>query len=336
MAIVAWLCASILMLPVSAQQSWGGFDPLTADLAPQQLDPALFAYDPAVPLDVVVTEVVQLGDVQVDDLSYKSAGTGRVPAYLYRPVRLSDRPAPALVLMHGLPGSRGQLGRLARAYAQAGVWVLTISAPYARVDLPYRESVALLMGAPLFNDYDRTETVQVIADLRRAVDLIAATPGVDPARIGYVGFSMGGGFGAIMAAVEPRLKAVALMAPTSGLVTWVHTRARSHEIAQKLADLTAEARERWTRQMWEVEPARWLARAPSIPLLIQAGAQDSAVTRSDTERLASAAPQSARLQWYDTGHNLDARAYADQAAFLAGHLGFDHRRFVPPDRLFGR
>lgn len=336
MAIVAWLCAAILVLTAPGQPSAGAFDPLKADLAPQWLDPALFGYDAAVPLDVVVAEVVQLGAIQVEDLNYKSGGAGRVPAYLYRPLVPGNRPAPALVLMHGLPGARGQLGRLAQAYARAGVWVLTISAPYARVDLPYRGSVELLMGAPRFDEYDRLETIQVVADLRRAVDVLAATPGVDPARIGYVGFSMGGGFGAIMAAVEPRLKAIALMAPTSGLVTWVYTRTRSHEIGEKFAQLSIEARERWTREMWAVEPVRWLARAPSIPLLIQAGEQDTAVTRSDTERLVSAAPPSATLRWYHTGHNLDGRAFADQAAFLAGHLGFDHRHFVPPDRLFGR
>lgn len=47
-----------------------------------------------------------------------------------------------------------------------------------------------------------------IADLKATVDLLAARPDVDPARIGAIGWCMGGGFALKIAAREPRLKAV--------------------------------------------------------------------------------------------------------------------------------
>lgn len=47
-----------------------------------------------------------------------------------------------------------------------------------------------------------------LADLKAAIDHLVARPDVDPARIGAIGWCMGGGFALKLAAREPRLKAV--------------------------------------------------------------------------------------------------------------------------------
>jgi carboxymethylenebutenolidase len=47
-----------------------------------------------------------------------------------------------------------------------------------------------------------------IADLKAAIDQLVARPDVDPARIGAIGWCMGGGFALGLSASEPRLKAV--------------------------------------------------------------------------------------------------------------------------------
>src|SRR5260370_13416973 len=48
-----------------------------------------------------------------------------------------------------------------------------------------------------------------ISDLRAALTHLAVTPGVDPQRIGAIGFCMGGGFAVAWACTDDRLKAIA-------------------------------------------------------------------------------------------------------------------------------
>jgi dienelactone hydrolase len=280
---------------------------------------------------VQVTSRVDRGGHEFIDLTYASPVLGRVPAHLYRPLNAAGD-TPALVLMHGLPGTRHQMAPLAAAYADAGVFVLAITAPYSRVDLPYREPA--LIPAPRFDEYDRIEAEQVIQDLRRGIDLLEQTEGVDPSRIGYAGFSAGGGYGALMAAVEPRLAAVALMAPTSGLVTWLDHTHESHPVNQTFRELSAETRGSWRSSMWPVEPVRWLARASALPLLVQAAELDTSVTRGDTETLLAAAPEGTLVRWYDAPHGLSPAAFQDQARFFARHVGVDATRFMSPPRGF--
>jgi cephalosporin-C deacetylase-like acetyl esterase len=56
-----------------------------------------------------------------------------------------------------------------------------------------------------FDERDRREQIQLIVDLRRAVDLLVARDDVDPDRIGYLGVSYGGAMGGLLAGVEDRV-----------------------------------------------------------------------------------------------------------------------------------
>ena len=55
------------------------------------------------------------------------------------------------------------------------------------------------------------ELVGRITDLRRGLDYLATRPDIDSSRIGFFGPSAGGQIGLVLAAVEPRYQAVALM-----------------------------------------------------------------------------------------------------------------------------
>ena len=58
----------------------------------------------------------------------------------------------------------------------------------------------------------------LVVNARRALDVLAARPDVDPKRLGVVGFSLGAQTAAILAGDEPRLKAVGIMSGRGGPV----------------------------------------------------------------------------------------------------------------------
>lgn len=68
--------------------------------------------------------------------------------------------------------------------------VLAPTAPPARTDLEYREP--RLFPSPLYSRWDSAEVVHTVVDVRRAVDLLAEHPSVDPDRIGFVGHMSSG------------------------------------------------------------------------------------------------------------------------------------------------
>ena len=295
-------------------------------------DTALFAYDAAAPLDVEIGRRSRNRGFTLVQLDYASPDGGRVPALLYEPALVSASPAPAVLLMHGLPGSRGSLSSLAAAYARAGVYVLAISAPWAR--RPAYRPFSLL-PTPLFDDHDRAELVQLIRDLRRAVDYLESDPRIAADRIAFVGHSAGGMAGALLAGVEQRVAAWVLMAATPGWISTIrhYEATRPDEFwLEPLDALTAEQRAAWTRGLEPLEATHWIGNARA-PMLLQAGTLDRSVPAADVQRLFDAASEPKSIEWYALPHALGPTAFADQARFLARHLGFPADRFVAPDRM---
>ena len=95
-------------------------------------DESVFDYDRRTPLSVVEHGRGKRDGFWRVNLDYRSLDGGRVPADFYEPFEPASSPAAALVLLHGMPGTRQSVSRLAAAYARAGVYVLAISAPWAR------------------------------------------------------------------------------------------------------------------------------------------------------------------------------------------------------------
>jgi len=272
----------------------------------------------------------------VQVVSFESPMGGRVPAYLYRPAGpLVVAGSPALLMQHGMPGDAGSLDRLAAAYARAGVFVLSISAPFNRPgNLTDTEPGQLT--APHFDVHDSTLVVQLVHEQRRALDMLQALPEVDPERMAFVGFSYGGWVGALLASVEPRLAAAVLMAPTGGLASLLRSHWDDTGYLFVLAGraLDEHQRARWLEMMEPLEAERWLGRARRTSVLIQAGLYDRAVLPPEAHRLYTEAAQPKKLLWYEAGHELERAAFLEQAAFLAGAVGIDLNRFRAPASLF--
>jgi dienelactone hydrolase len=263
-------------------------------------DARIYAYDSSTPL-----RFRDLGRVNRDypivvrDVSF-AAGGGRVAAYLV--LAPGTGRMAAVVYVHGSGGSRGQLLVPATWLAGRRAVALTLTAPSSTAKAP-----AGLSGLPALR-WQRDLQARDVVAVRRAVDLLRSRPEVDPARIGFVGWSAGARTGAILAAVDRRVGAFVLM---SGGALPVSEYADRAPVA-----LRPDVR----RVLGQADPLRFVADAQAESLLFQNGRQDEVVPRKALDTLAGAAPDGATVRWYDARHALDAAAYRDQLDWLEQKL----------------
>jgi dipeptidyl aminopeptidase/acylaminoacyl peptidase len=155
-------------------------------------------------------------------------------------------------------------------------------------------------------------------DLTAAIDWLSARPDVDPARLGLVGFSIGGSTVALVAAKDRRARAVLLHA------TWTTLEEELHSKFGKWGPLSFRTA-RWVFEragvdLANVRPIDRIAAIAPRPLLIIAGTEDTDTPVAVTERLFAAAREPKRL-WEEehTGHGnyLDAAPAEFEARMTA-------------------
>jgi dipeptidyl aminopeptidase/acylaminoacyl peptidase len=119
-------------------------------------------------------------------------------------------PFPAVLCVHGLTLDQGLFASPAAALAHAGVASL-------RLDLRGHGASGGQLKAQGFEDQ--------LEDLRHGLRALAARPDVDAARVGLLGFSMGGAMGAVVSAeAGSPLNALALWSPLLKTGPWNQAR----------------------------------------------------------------------------------------------------------------
>ncbi|GLC25258.1 alpha/beta hydrolase [Roseisolibacter agri] len=291
----------------AARPDFGG--PATA------ADRALFAYNASAPLNLQTTVDSTSNGVEFNTIAFDSPDGGSVPGLLTRP---TGRPGlrPGVVVMHpsGIPtapikGARLAMNEMA-ALARRGAVVIGIDAPY------FRRGGS---NPPTLTALDRPEQIQLMKDLQRAVDVLLAQGNVDPARIGFSGYSYGGMVGVHFAGIERRLRAAVIMAGYGGSVTLLTTKDR----VPGLPNIPCATRSVWFRDNVPIEPIRFVSGAAPTALLFQIARFDTAVPLEDAQAVYDAASNPKDVLHYDTGHGLSPQATVDRFAWLARQIGID-------------
>jgi dienelactone hydrolase len=264
----------------------------------------LFDYDRAAPLEVRETARREEAGAILRDITYATLTGGQNAATLVTPKAVRRTPAPSVLFVHWYGPPRPTSNRTefvpdAVALAEHGVVSLLIDTPWSVPEY--------FKTRTRTDDYARS--VQQVRDLRRALDVLAAQPGLDRARTAYVGHDFGAMYGTLAAAVDRRVTHFVFMAGTASFSDWFLYG----------PPMEAEARQRFVNELAPLDPVRWLPRL-SGPLLLQFADHDEHVSAARREALIAAAPKGADVRVYKAGHELNDEATRDRVAWLRKHL----------------
>ena len=112
-------------------------------------------------------------------------------------------PFPGMIVIHEIFGLNDNIRQISREFAGQGYAALA-------VDLFSNRSRALCMMQIFYGMMFRPLNNSMLDDLNSAFDVLKKTPGVDPNRIGVVGFCMGGAYALQMAISSKGMKAASV------------------------------------------------------------------------------------------------------------------------------
>jgi dienelactone hydrolase len=283
---------------VSQVSAGGAKTPLPASMDFEALL-AQFGHQATGPPEVLVAGRKIESGATVEDLSFASPQSDRVPAWVVVPA--GPGPHPAIVFLHSSNGSRDDFLTEAIRYAQRGAVGLTVTAAHAR---PGRRRF------PTWTSQDREDVIQTVLDLRRALDVLLVRRDVDASRLAFVGLSYGADYGAVFCAVDGRLRACALI--SGGTLRDYYRRWAPGDV-----------RDRYVELMETVAPDRYLPHVGRTALFLQNGAQDRTYTRNEISDFQASAPALKRVVMYESDHWLNEAATRERALWLGHELAID-------------
>lgn len=280
---------------------------LAAALSPAALtaavDARLFDYDRSKPHDVRTVGTETRDGIEVRDITYANLAGGRTAAYLVVPRDTANRPAILFVHWYGPPhptSNRTQYVQEAITLAKSGVISL----------LP-----ATMWSDPKwFGQRKRTDdlanSIHQAKELRRALDVLLAQPGVDTRRVAFVGHDFGAMFGTILASVDGRPRFYALQAGTG----------RFHHWYLYGPPMPEPERSKFIESLKAIDPVEHIGSAKPVPVLFQFANKDEHVAKARAEEFIAATPFEKKVLWYDSDHGMNAASVEDRIEWLRNQL----------------
>jgi cephalosporin-C deacetylase-like acetyl esterase len=261
-----------------------------------------FDYDRTKPIDVASASAPNgASDVRVRQITYAQLDGSRNAATLVLPAASSAAPHPAVLFLHWYEPPRPTSNRtefLAEAVelAASGVVSLLIDTPWTRENwFPTRDAA---------KDYEFT--IQQAKDVRRAIDVLLAQPGIDKGRVAAVGHDFGAMWGALAVAADPRVTQFVYMAGTRSFTDW-YLFGPKKDGAEKDA---------FVARLAPLDPISYLAKISPRPVLLQFGTKDVFVKNEAATAMADAIPGPKTLKTYEFEHELTYQARVDRLAWL--------------------
>jgi dienelactone hydrolase len=216
-------------------------------------------------------------------------GRETVPALWLTPD--GEGPAPAALLIHGFSSRKERMATsVGHALLARGVASLALDLPFhgARKSGPLPENPLALLHA----------WTTAIAESRGAVEWLASQPETDAARIGVMGYSLGGYVALMTAARQELLRVVALASAGDLPDSTPHV-----SLVRRLVDPLGAAR-----------------RLRGRPLLLVNGRRDTTTRAAQAERLFAAASEPKTMVWYAGGHGPPKSAIDGATEWTAARL----------------
>jgi dienelactone hydrolase len=197
--------------------------------------------------------------------------------------------------------NRSQFVEEAKEIARAGAVCLLVETLWSDTDFFLKRT----------QDEDLQNSIEETINLRRALDLLLAQPGVDGSRVALVGHDFGGMYGVLAGSLDRRPTHYVAMAATPRFPDW-------YLYAPKLE---GEAREAFIRQFAPLDPIAHIPNLSPAPVLFQFGTDDFHVPKERAEEFFTAAKEPKEIRWYASGHGLNDASTADRKEWLLRMLG---------------
>ncbi|HLJ83871.1 MAG TPA: hypothetical protein VKT51_06860 [Candidatus Eremiobacteraceae bacterium] len=267
------------------------------------LPPSAFTYNAAAPLDVRVASTKASGSLTVRDVTFASPAGGRIRAEIIAPSGAAAS-RPGVLFVHWLgDAATTNLTEFvpdATALAQRGAVCMLVDAMWSKPDWFEK-------GRAPATDY--RDSIRQVVDLRRALDVLAAQPGVDPKRIAYVGHDFGSMYGAVLSGVDTRPQWYVLMAGTTSFSAWYLLGAQPKDKAAYIA------------QMKPLDPPSYLSRSSARGFYFQFSDRDQYVSAPTARAFAAAAGARGEIHFYHADHGLKGAAIQhDRLVWLEGRI----------------
>ena len=255
-------------------------------------------------LDVRPIAAQERDSIVVSQLTFLARPETRRAAFLVKPIGVG--PFPGILYVHwyepeAADSNRTQFLSEAEEMAQAGAISLLIEAAWSDREWFLKRTQA----------DDVRQSVEVVWEIRRALDLLLEQPEADSNRVAYVGHDFGAMYGIVAGSVDSRPHAYALMAGTPRLSDWYLYYPRLDE----------PERSRFVESIRALDPVERVARLAPASLLFQFGKSDPHVPMDRARSFFAAASKPKRVGWYDAEHGLNAQAEADRIAWVSEQLG---------------
>lgn len=280
--------------------------------AVEPLDDSVFEHTGGAALETTEGTAVSFApfpDADMRAIEYNNSDGDPVTGILAYP---PDGPGEAgVIILPGLPESAAQNLEPLALLSCAGATALAINPPYVREGR---------MSDPLtFDETDRVEQIQFIIETKRAVDVLHETGAT---RFGVSAVSWGVSIGSMLAGVEDRIDAYALMIGHGGLVERFLPEG---EPVGPAVGVPEEQLNLWVEAMEPLDATLYVGDS-SADILYQNGRTDPFVSAVSAERLHAAAPSTTEVIWYDVGHDVTPEMIADHFSWLGDQLGLDSGR----------
>jgi dienelactone hydrolase len=273
----------------------------------------MFDYDSHQPLDIHDKSLKEFGCGVIHDITYVSPSGGLVSAYQIVPT--GKGPFAGVVFGHWGNGTRGEFIPEAKTYACAGVISILPDYSWER-PRPWHSEIDDFAHP----DLDRRTRIATVIEMRRAIDLLLSRTDVDSNRVAYVGHSFGAQWGAMLTAVDRRLKTSVLMAGAAEEADML-MRSDNPQLVELRATLPKGQLETYLNVLEDVNAINYVRYAQPTPLLLQFANFEQYFDRASMERYAAAATEPKTVLFYDSAHDLnDPQASKDRFAWLTNQL----------------
>ena len=261
-----------------------------------------FGYDRDLPFDSQTSPAGEGGGISVERFEITSRYDDRVSGLL---IQSAEAEGPRPLVLIGHPGTLDKSSDYVLWPAEQWVRRGAVCAAIDQAGHGERARRPVSM-----EDFQRwplrrlDQSLQTVVDWMRTLDYLSERPEVDPDRVGFVGFSMGGMRGAPFVGLDERVKAASFC--ISGASTLSERGGAAGLLANSLSDPGADA-------------ATMAGRA----IQVVAGERDDLITPEATQRFYDQLSEPRELVWLPCGHwDFMPQGIEPVGPFLERTLGF--------------